>query len=131
MVLVPIFRDNFQKCDSCDMVFSKNCDFELHLEIEHKTEKQFKYEKCEMTFVLNWRFKKHVGIHEEKNISNRKFCHYFNNDKECPFITLGCMFRHENAPKCKFIGKCSKPLCSFKHKEKREEIHVKTVTLST
>ena len=109
------------KCDSCYLVFSRNCDLELHLETEHKTEKQFKCEKCEMTFVLNWRLKKHLGIHEKKKISNRKFCHYFNNDKECPFTTLGCMFRHEKAPKCKFIGKCSKPLCSFKHNEKKDQ----------
>ena len=35
---------------------------------------------------------------------------------------VGCMFRHENNPKWKFIGKCSKPLCSFKHNETKDQI---------
>ena len=113
------------KCDLCDMVFSRNSDLELHLEIEHNKEKKFKCNKCEMSFVLNWRLQKHIDIHEEKKMENRKFCHYFNNEKECPFATLGCMFKHENAPHCKYSEKCLKTSCQFKHKNNEEvsEVH--------
>ena len=50
-----------------------------------------------------------------------KFCHYFNNDKECPFETLGCMFKHQDAPQCKYSDKCLKTLCQFKHKEEKDQ----------
>ena len=63
------------KCNLCETNFSQNCDLELHLQSEHNTEKKFKCDKCEMRFVLKWRLQKHVGIHEEKNISNMKYCH--------------------------------------------------------
>ena len=102
----------------CNTNFSQNCDLELHLQSEHNTEKKFKCDKCEMRFVLKWRLQKHAGIHEEKNISNMKYCHYFNNNRKCPFETLGCMFKHENTPQCRYIGKCYKDLCPFKHNQK-------------
>merc|ERR1712179_813766 len=62
-----------KKCDLYDMVFSRNSDLELHLEIEHNKEKKFKCNKCEMSFVLNWRLQKHIVIHEEKKMEIRKF----------------------------------------------------------
>ena len=102
-------------CDFCEMVFSKKCDLELHLETEHNIEKEFKCDKCEMSFVMRWRLQKHMGIHEQKTISKVKFCHYFNNDVECPFAMLGCMFKHEIAPLCHYQERCSKKLCQFKH----------------
>ena len=57
-------------CNLCETTFSQKCDLELHLQYEHYTEKKFKCDKCEMRFVLKWILQKHVGIHEEKNISN-------------------------------------------------------------
>ena len=108
-------------CNLCETTFSQNFDLELHFQSEHNTEKKFKCDKCEMRFVLKWRLQKHVGIHEEKNSSNMKYCHYFNNDKKCPFETLGCIFKHESAPQCRYIGKCSKALCPFKHNQKEDQ----------
>ena len=54
-----------------------------------------------------------------KNHLNRgsKKCHYYNNDLVCPFQEMGCMFIHEDSPLCRFDGKCSKRLCSFKHRK--------------
>ena len=46
-----------------------------------------------------------------------KFCHYFNNNKKCPYSDIGCMFKHESAPNCIFRDKCSKKLCQFQHIE--------------
>ena len=65
-------------CNLCETTFSQKCDLELHLQSEHNTEKKFKCDKCEMRLVLKWRLQKHVGIHEEKNISDMKYCHYYN-----------------------------------------------------
>ena len=102
------------KCEKCGKGFSKNSDLEFHLETDHKTEKQFKCEKCDMSFVLKWRFQKHSGMHSE---NQTKFCHFFNNGKECPYSKLGCMFKHESAPLCKYQGNCFRTLCQFKHRE--------------
>ena len=59
-----------------------------------------------MRFVLKWILQKHVGIHEEKNNSNMKYCHHCH---------------HEISPQCRYIGKCSKTLCPFKHNHKADQ----------
>ena len=102
------------QCMSCDEEFSKNSDLETHLEIEHQVKKTFKCEECDMYFMLKWRLRKHRSIHQE-NHSKVPFCHYFNNSKVCPFVNIGCMFRHADAPLCRFKSNCSKSLCQYKH----------------
>ena len=47
------------------------------------------------------------------------FCHYYNNDKECPFDEQ-CIFAHEDSPECKYANGCERMLCMFKHEEKEE-----------
>ena len=103
-------------CNSCEKRFSKSSDLEDHLEKEHRVERSFGCEKCNMQFMLKWRLHKHMNIHKEKGV-NIRFCHYFNNFKPCPFEKLGCMFKHESAPNCNFKEKCSKNLCQFQHTE--------------
>ena len=105
----------FTKCIYCTKTFSKNNELEVHLALEHKEIEKFKCESCNKTFVLKWRLKKHQSMHIENKPSMR-FCHYHNNDKICPFADIGCMFRHEIAPPCKY-QKCFKRLCQFKHLE--------------
>ena len=83
----------------------------MHLK-EH-IEKQFKCEKCNQEFHLKWRFNKHQEGHENTNV---KYCHYFNNKKECPFQELGCMYKHSAAPVCKYKSSCNRKLCQFTHK---------------
>ena len=114
------------KCKSCEKEFLKNSDLELHLEKEHKIPKTFKCDRCDMDFMLKWRLEKHSSVHQE-NFGKIRFCHYFNNSKHCPFVKLGCMFKHQDAPQCKFLDRCSKNLCQFKHargNEKEEMIDV-------
>ena len=101
-------------CNSCEKTFSKSSDLEDHLEEEHKVEKSFSCEECNMQFMLKWRLNKHMSIHKDKGV-NIRFCHYFNNFKPCPFEKLGCMFKHETAPSCNFKDKCSNILCQFQH----------------
>ena len=66
--------------------------------------------------------KKHSVVH--KNHENIRRCHYFNNRKNCPFEELGCMFKHEYAPKCRYKDRCKIKYCQFQHevKEKANEI---------
>ena len=73
-----------------------------------------------MNFVLEWCLKKHKNIHSEK-ASNLKFCHYYNNNKTCPYSDLGCMFRHEDSPICLNKSKCTFKLCQFKHSQSEKK----------
>ena len=104
---------NQAKCKSCDQVFPKNSELEIHIELNHREVEKFSCDECDMTFVLLWRLKKHKSIHSENNNS---YCHYFNNDKACPYARLGCMFKHESSPACIDIKNCSRRLCQFKHR---------------
>ena len=46
-------------------------------------------------------------------------CHYYNNQKECPYFKVGCMYKHEKSGKCKaFI--CTRQMCQFEHEEKMD-----------
>ena len=68
---------------------------------------------CDKTFLLQWRLRKHIQGHEQRNV---KFCHFFNNNNICNFEEVsGCMFRHEHAPLCKFLDKCKHTKCQFSH----------------
>ena len=54
----------------------------------------------------------------EKAQNNIKPCHYYNNEKLCPYDELGCKFLHSVADKCKFGQKCKRRLCPNRY-EKR------------
>ena len=97
---------------NCDKVFTKNCDLEMHIKTQHKTLNEYKCDMCDKKFVLKWRFSKHEENHKNKN---RRKCHYFNNEKYCPYEEIGCMFAHEASEICMFDEICSKKLCSYKH----------------
>ena len=45
-----------------------------------------------------------------------KKCHYFNNDKLCPYEEVGCNIFHIDAEMCFNGAECQNLLCSFKHK---------------
>ena len=103
------------KCKLCDDIFDKNFELEVHIKTYHGSETKFECNQCSKTFVLEWRLKKHQGIHKEQN--TRK-CHYFNNQKKCPFEEIGCMFDHTYSGICMYKDKCDKIMCSFQHKSK-------------
>ena len=100
-----------KSCEDCGQSFSRNCDFEKHLD-NHQKEKLFECDVCGKRFFLEWRLKKHTGVHLEVT----RFCHYFNNDKPCPYSEIGCKFRHEKAGKCTF-KECKNSLCQYNHKQ--------------
>ena len=90
------------KCVSCEKTFQKHCELEIHIKTYHKETKEYNCGKCDQKFVLKWRLQKHANIHSINN--DVKKCHYFNNNKTCPFEENGCMFAHIKADTCKFLG---------------------------
>ena len=63
--------------------------------------------------MLKWHFEKHKEVHANK----AKYCHYFNNKKECLFAQFRCKFKHEVGPKYSFDNRCRRKLCQFQHLE--------------
>ena len=48
-------------------------------------------------------------------IENKKFCHFFNNGKTCPYEKIGCKFLHQPSATCYFGEKCKNKLCQYRH----------------
>ena len=99
-----------RKCNLCDENFDRYSDLEMHIKLTHEIHQMFKCDMCEKQFVLNWRLKKHMNMHSER-ISLH--CHYFNNNKKCPFEVLGCKFMHKASTECKNGVSSKRPKCSF------------------
>eukprot|EP00090_Calanus_glacialis_P006238 TRINITY_DN14884_c0_g1_i2.p1 TRINITY_DN14884_c0_g1~~TRINITY_DN14884_c0_g1_i2.p1 ORF type:complete len:358 (-),score=62.40 TRINITY_DN14884_c0_g1_i2:39-1112(-) len=104
------------KCEICDETFTESWKMEEHLE-HHGNERPFKCSICEKGFYMKWRMEKHTSDHRV----DIKFCHYFNSDKPCPYDKVGCRFKHETAPECRFNLKCTFKLCQFTHTTKKGE----------
>ena len=100
-------------CRICEQSFEESFNLEEHLISEHKKSKGFKCTKCECSFVLKWRLKKHSEGH--RSGIKVKTCHYFNNNKVCPYEFVGCMFQHAEAKECPSSNSCSKTKCQFRH----------------
>ena len=101
------------KCKLCEETFDQTFKLELHLKT-HEME-TFKCERCDKTFHLKWRLEKHKKGHEMVNV---KFCHYFNNEKPCPYEEIGCMYMHTKSEACRFQKFCKNKLCQFQHSDK-------------
>ena len=99
-------------CSKCDTTFRHSFALEEHLVTIHESEKPFECDLCKVKFVLKSRYMIHKNSHRELN--TRK-CHYFNNEKLCPFAKMGCKFRHEDASYCKYSNNCERPMCQYKH----------------
>lgn len=105
-------------CDVCKNSFTKNSDLESHMKRVHQEAGKFECDLCDKKFILKWRLKKHIINHSATNL---KGCHYYNNQKTCPFEELGCMFAHTMSGMCKFMNNCKNKLCSFQHEEYESE----------
>ena len=101
-------------CNICGDTFSKNHELEEHMLNTHKEVKQFSCDQCDMSFVLQWRLKKHVKEHQQLY---RRRCHYYNNNKDCPFSKIGCKFIHDIAPECTYGSTCSRTKCQYQHSQ--------------
>ena len=65
-----------------------------------------------------------MKIHENAKI---QYCHFFNNALPCPYEEIGCMFRHAEAPSCRYQTCCTRKLCPYKHKTEESEYDEKSI----
>ena len=104
------------RCLVCDISFEKTHELELHLKT-HDNVEEFKCKVCDKIFSLRWRLEKHESAHDLKNV---KFCHYFNDEKLCPYEEVGCMFQHRESERCRYNHYCKNKLCQFQHENEVE-----------
>ena len=97
-------------CKMCEENFNESWRLEVHMK-SHKEISPLKCNICEKDFYVKWRMEKHRASHSEQT----KFCHYYNNGKNCPYEAVGCRFKHEVSDQCRFDNKCRFKLCQYKH----------------
>ena len=102
-------------CKECHETFLCSIDFEVHMIKFHKEEENYKCDQCGKPFFVKWRLIKHQEIHSDKVL---KKCHFFNNNKYCPFEEIGCKYQHQESPQCLFKDNCRNKLCQFRHQSK-------------
>ena len=107
-------------CGLCENTFSENCDLEFHMRKEHEVENKYKCDQCDKDFFLEWRRNMHMKVHTD----GVKYCHFYNNNKQCPYEDLGCMFLHITAEQCTFQN-CKNQLCQFRHDKLIENVDEK------
>ena len=74
----------------------------------------FQCKVSDISFALKCRLLKHENAHSMQNV---KFCHYHNNNKQCPVEEIGCMFRHEESKLFLYGIECKNRLCQFRHEK--------------
>ena len=98
------------KCDKCDESF-KN---ENQLAIHQQKHGKFECDKCDCVYKFEGLLEKHIEV---VHGSMKIFCHYINNDKDCPYDDQ-CIFSHDESPECKFGQGCERIMCMFQHDER-------------
>ena len=68
-----------KECTVCGKGFTKNHELEAHLRT-HNEIQPFICDLCDNQFYSKMRLKKHISGH-----NTNKFCHYYNNQKFCPY----------------------------------------------
>ena len=100
-------------CKVCGDKFSKSHQLEDHMQRVHKHSKRFLCGECNMGFLMRWRLHKHLEVHKKEE--KPRTCHFFNNNKKCPYENVGCKFLHEEAEGCRFEHLCNRTLCQYRH----------------
>ena len=98
-------------CNQCELSFTESWQLEMHLKT-HNAVKEFKCDECGKEFYLKWRFSQHIKTHKCPKV---KHCHYFNNNKVCPYEEVGCKFKHTKSSQCRNKNNCKTKLCAFQH----------------
>ena len=47
------------------------------------------------------------------------YCHYYNNNKECPYDEV-CIFEHEESESCRYGKGCEREMCMYTHDDEDE-----------
>ena len=101
------------ECDECEKRFKDEDKLQQHKDKMHE---KFECDECEKVFGYESVLEKHKeAAHENAEL----FCHYFNNDKDCPFEDR-CIFVHEESGNCRYGKNCERNLCMFQHVESRD-----------
>ena len=100
-------KETFE-CDDCGKHFYDESKLNEHV----KTHKTYSCDECDLEFKYEGILVKHMEAAHENNL----YCHYYNNDKECPFDDQ-CIFLHDDSENCKYGKACERNLCMYKHEE--------------
>ena len=102
-------NDNYQ-CTECEKYFKDEDKLQKHTEKLHV---KFECDECDKVFRYEAVLERHKeAAHEDVQL----FCHYFNNDKDCPYDEE-CIYVHEDSNNCKFGNNCERNLCMYRHEE--------------
>ena len=90
-------------------MWEKNFKDEERLDIhKEKLHAKFECDECEKDFRYETVLEKHrEAAHENTEL----FCHYFDNDKDCPFDE-NCLYIHEESGNCRYGNTCERRMCS-------------------
>ena len=107
--------DGEYKCDECEQLFNSMHQLEKH----EKSHEKFECEDCDKIFSYEGLLERHMeAVHSDTN--SIIFCHYYNNDKECPFGDI-CIFEHDEAENCKYGKACERKMCMYSHNADENE----------
>ena len=103
------------KCGECGRCFKSEKKLENHEKIHEK----FECDECDKIFKYESLLDRHVdAVHSDPDFII--YCHYYNNDKECPFGD-NCLYEHEESEKCKFGKGCERLMCMYRHNDEDDE----------
>ena len=101
------------KCGECERVFRSESKLAEHA----ATHKKYECDECDKIFRYESLLDKHVdAVHVDKVL----FCHYYNNNKDCPFDDV-CIFEHDESPQCKYGKGCERKMCMYTHDDKDDD----------
>ena len=111
--LIMVEQTNEMKCKICGQEFERICDLDEHLGMSHEKSKQYKCDLCSFECSLKRRFKEHMHSNHKQM---QRTCHYYNNEKVCPYQSIGCKFAHSEAAFCLYGETCNRNKCPFRHR---------------
>ena len=102
------------KCNECGKCFEDKKKLDDHTSKAHV---KYDCDECGQEFKFEAILEKHIeAVHRDDVL----YCHYFNNDKDCPFDEE-CIYLHEDSEPCKFNGICERKLCMYKHETTEDD----------
>ena len=102
------------ECEDCDKCFKDEVSLENHVKRVHR---KFECDECDNVYEYEGNLEKHMeAVHEDVVL----FCHYYNNNKECPYDNE-CIFAHEESEQCKFGKACDRVMCMYRHVKENDE----------
>ena len=91
----------------CEKIFNQ----EWKLNAHKKGHIKYTCDQCEKGF----QYESIKDIHTKVTHINAKlFCHFYNNDKECP-KEQECVFLHKTSGPCRYMEKCERENCMYEH----------------